>query len=146
MRAADLWRIPGTYPRISALVLGLLAATVFQPLGLWPLALAAMGAFAALLVRTGDPKRAAVLGWLFGFAHFTFGNNWIATAFTHQAEMPAVLADAFGISRSEARRLIAQGGVRIDDEVVTDADVAATELDGRVLRAGKRRFVRLRRD
>ena len=25
MRAADLWRIPGTYPRISALVLGLLA-------------------------------------------------------------------------------------------------------------------------
>ena len=91
MRAADLWRIPGTYPRISALVLGLLAATGFQPLGLWPLALAAMGAFAALLVRTGDPKRAAVLGWLFGFAHFTFGNNWIATAFTHQAEMPAVL-------------------------------------------------------
>ena len=32
-----------------------------------------------------------MLGWLFGVAHFTFGNNWIATAFTHQAEMPAVL-------------------------------------------------------
>src|SRR5690606_30316265 len=46
---------------------------------------------AALLAEAPDAKRAAWLGWLFGFAHFTFGNNWIATAFTHQAEMPAVL-------------------------------------------------------
>jgi tyrosyl-tRNA synthetase len=60
--------------------------------------------------------------------------------------VPAVLADAFGMSRSEARRLIAQGGVRVDDDVVQDADLAAAALDGRVLRAGKRRFVRLRRD
>jgi len=59
--------------------------------------------------------------------------------------LPAVLADAFGVSRSEARRLIAQGGVRLDDEVVAEADVAADDLDGRVLRAGKRRFARLRR-
>jgi tyrosyl-tRNA synthetase len=59
--------------------------------------------------------------------------------------VPAVLADAFGISRSEARRLISQGGVRLDDDVVQDADLAADSLDGRVLRAGKRRFVRLRR-
>ncbi|HWV87698.1 MAG TPA: tyrosine--tRNA ligase [Capillimicrobium sp.] len=59
--------------------------------------------------------------------------------------LPAVLADAFGVSRSEARRLIAQGGVRLDDEVVADPDVPAGDLDGRVLRAGKRRFARLRR-
>ena len=91
MRAADIWLIPSTRPRISALLLGFLAATGFQPLGLWPIALIAMGAFAALLSQTADPKGAAVLGWLFGVAHFTFGNNWIATAFTHQAEMPAVL-------------------------------------------------------
>jgi tyrosyl-tRNA synthetase len=58
--------------------------------------------------------------------------------------LPAVLADAFGISRSEARRLIAQGGVRLDEEVVGEADLPAAGLDGRVLRAGKRRFVRLR--
>jgi tyrosyl-tRNA synthetase len=58
--------------------------------------------------------------------------------------LPAVLADAFGVSRSEARRLIAQGGVRLDDEVVADADVPLDAVDGRVLRAGKRRFVRLR--
>ena len=75
----------------AALVLGFLTATGFQPLGLWPLALAAMAAFAALISEAPDVKRAALLGWLFGVAHFTLGNNWIATAFTWQAEMPAVL-------------------------------------------------------
>ena len=60
--------------------------------------------------------------------------------------VPAVLADAFGISRSEARRLMAQDGVRLDDEVLRDADVPASACArGPVLRAGKRRFVRLRR-
>jgi tyrosyl-tRNA synthetase len=59
--------------------------------------------------------------------------------------VPAVLADAFGISRSEARRLIAQGGVRLDGEALEDVDVAAERLDGAVLQAGRRRFVRLRR-
>jgi tyrosyl-tRNA synthetase len=59
--------------------------------------------------------------------------------------VPAVLADAFGMSRSEARRLIQQGGVRVDEDVVREADLPADALDGRVLRAGKRRFVRLRR-
>ena len=49
MRAAGLWHPVTKYPRLAALVLGFLAATGFQPLGLWPLALAAMAAFAALL-------------------------------------------------------------------------------------------------
>src|SRR5688500_15758197 len=91
MRAAGLWHFLTKHPRASALALGFLAATGFQPLGLWPLALAAMAAFAVLLADAPDAKRAALLGWLFGVAHFTFGNNWIATAFTHQAEMPAAL-------------------------------------------------------
>ncbi len=49
-------------------------------------------------------------------------------------------------SNSEARRLIAQGGVRIDDEVVVDVDaeLAADRLRGAVLRVGKRKFLRLR--
>jgi tyrosyl-tRNA synthetase len=59
--------------------------------------------------------------------------------------VPAVLADAFGISRSEARRLIAQGGVRLDGEALEDVDVGAERLDGAMLQAGRRRFVRLRR-
>src|SRR6478735_4762328 len=90
-RLAGLWQHITGRPRFAALALGLVSATGFQPLGLWPLALAAMGAFAALLAETPDAKRAAVLGWLFGVAHFTLSNNWIAEAFTHQAEMPAAL-------------------------------------------------------
>jgi apolipoprotein N-acyltransferase len=86
-----VWPYLSKHARLSALAFGFLSATGFQPLGLWPVALAAMGAFAALLAESRDAKQAALLGWLFGFAHFTFGNNWIATAFTHQAEMPAVL-------------------------------------------------------
>jgi apolipoprotein N-acyltransferase len=77
--------------KLLALGLGALAATGFQPLGLWPVAMLAMAGFIALLSRTADWRQAAVLGWLFGLAHFTTGNNWIATAFTYQAEMPAAL-------------------------------------------------------
>jgi tyrosyl-tRNA synthetase len=57
--------------------------------------------------------------------------------------MPAVLADAFGLSTSEARRLIAQGGVKVDGEVVGELDVSRARLRGKVVQAGKRRFVRL---
>jgi tyrosyl-tRNA synthetase len=58
--------------------------------------------------------------------------------------VPVVLADSFGLSTSEARRLIAQGGVRVDGQPVRDLDVPRATLDGAVLQAGKRRFVRLR--
>ena len=34
--------------------------------------------------------------------------------------LPALLAQAFGISTSEARRSLAQGGVRLDGEPVAD--------------------------
>jgi tyrosyl-tRNA synthetase len=49
-------------------------------------------------------------------------------------------------SNKEARRLIAQGGVRRDAEVVTDPDssAAVAELDGVTLQVGRRRWVRLR--
>ncbi|MEO6153879.1 MAG: apolipoprotein N-acyltransferase [Croceibacterium sp.] len=79
------------WPRLSALALGFLSAVGFQPLALWPVALLAMAGFAVLLADAPDLRRAALLGWLFGWAHFTFGNNWIATAFTYQAAMPAAL-------------------------------------------------------
>jgi tyrosyl-tRNA synthetase len=60
--------------------------------------------------------------------------------------LPALLAEAFGISSSEARRTIAQGGVRIDGTVVGGdvLDMPADQLDGRVLQLGKRRFARVR--
>jgi apolipoprotein N-acyltransferase len=78
-------------PRLAALLLGAIAATGFQPLGLWQLALLAMAGLAALLHRTTGWKQAAWLGWWFGLGHFTIGNGWIATAFTYQAKMPGWL-------------------------------------------------------
>ena len=57
--------------------------------------------------------------------------------------LPAVLAAAFGLSTSEARRLIAQGGVKINGSVAADLDVPRDSLEGAVVQAGKRRFVRI---
>jgi tyrosyl-tRNA synthetase len=57
--------------------------------------------------------------------------------------LPGMIAAAFGVSTSEARRMIAQGGVRLDGVPVGELDVPLEGLDGRVLQAGKRRFVRL---
>ncbi len=79
------------HPRWSAVFLGLVSALGFRPLALWPLTLIALAALVALIARTPRVRDAAVLGWLFGWGHFTVGNCWIATAFTYQAEMPAVL-------------------------------------------------------
>jgi tyrosyl-tRNA synthetase len=63
-----------------------------------------------------------------------------------QIHLPALLASAFGISTSEARRNLAQGGVRVDGERLANGslDVPATELDGKVLQLGKRRFARVK--
>ena len=58
--------------------------------------------------------------------------------------VPALLATCFGLSTSEARRMIGQGGVRIDGEPLTELDVPRTRLAGAVLQAGKRRFVQFR--
>jgi len=58
--------------------------------------------------------------------------------------LPAVLVDHLGVgSTSEARRLIAQGAVKLDGEPVSDIEVDAERLDGALLQAGKRRFARL---
>jgi tyrosyl-tRNA synthetase len=57
--------------------------------------------------------------------------------------LPAVLSGAFGVSTSDARRLIAQGGVKIDGRQVDELDLARDALSGKVVQAGKRRFARL---
>jgi tyrosyl-tRNA synthetase len=62
-----------------------------------------------------------------------------------QVHLPALIAGTFEMSTSEARRLLAQGGVKLDGESL-DAerlDVPLEELSGRVLQVGKRRFARL---
>jgi tyrosyl-tRNA synthetase len=58
--------------------------------------------------------------------------------------LPALIAELFGGSRSEARRTIEGGGVKLDGEAVSELDLPASALDGRVLQVGKRRFRRLR--
>jgi tyrosyl-tRNA synthetase len=58
--------------------------------------------------------------------------------------LPAALAEWFGVSTSEARRWIAQGGVRVDGDVTESLDVPRAGLAGAVVQAGKRRFVRVR--
>jgi tyrosyl-tRNA synthetase len=57
--------------------------------------------------------------------------------------VPAVLASAFGVSTSEARRLVSQGAVRVNGEVVTELDVSRASLVGALVQAGKRRYARL---
>ncbi|HUF02175.1 MAG TPA: tyrosine--tRNA ligase [Gaiellaceae bacterium] len=57
--------------------------------------------------------------------------------------VPSLLASAFGLSTSEARRLVAQGGVRVDGKAIRDLDLPREQLAGRVLQVGKRRFARL---
>ena len=57
--------------------------------------------------------------------------------------LPALLADTFHFSTSEARRLIGQGGVKLDGEPVSELDLPRARLAGAILQAGKRRFVRL---
>jgi tyrosyl-tRNA synthetase len=59
--------------------------------------------------------------------------------------LPALLAERFGLSTSDARRLIAQGGVKVDGEAVSELDLPRTRLAGALVQAGKRRFVRFAR-
>lgn len=89
--ASQLVEFFARHPRWSALILGVVSALGFRPLALWPLALFAVGALVLLIARTVRVRDALALGWLFGWGHFTLGNNWIATAFTYQADMPAAL-------------------------------------------------------
>jgi tyrosyl-tRNA synthetase len=60
--------------------------------------------------------------------------------------LPALLARAFEISTSEARRLLGQGGVKLDGEAFPNGslDVPAGDVDGKVVQVGKRRFARVR--
>jgi tyrosyl-tRNA synthetase len=60
--------------------------------------------------------------------------------------LPELIAGAFGGSRSDARRKLQQGGVKLDGERVPaePLDLPASALDGRVLQVGKRQFARLR--
>ncbi|MBJ7439581.1 MAG: apolipoprotein N-acyltransferase [Sphingopyxis sp.] len=82
---ADRW------PKLIALTLGAVSATGFAPLNFWPLTLLALAGWMALVARSPKGWRSFGVGWAFGVGHFVVGLNWIATAFTYQAAMPAWL-------------------------------------------------------
>lgn len=76
---------------LVAFLTGAASALAFEPAGLW---LVMPAAFAILLWLLSKAKRlrgALAIGWLFGLGQFVIGLNWIATAFTYQAAMPAWL-------------------------------------------------------
>jgi apolipoprotein N-acyltransferase len=76
---------------LIALVTGALSAFAFQPVGWWPLMILAIAALCELAGRAQSLKQSLLIGWLFGLGQFVIGLNWIATAFTFQAAMPAWL-------------------------------------------------------
>jgi tyrosyl-tRNA synthetase len=61
--------------------------------------------------------------------------------------LPALLVQHLGLgSTSEARRLIAGGGVKVDGETVAELDLPRSRLQGALVQAGKRRFMRFSGD
>jgi len=86
-----IWEQADVRPGLCALGLGLISAGGYPPLHAWWIALPALALFIAQLYKAASWRAAAWQGWLFGWAHLTLANNWIATAFTHQAKMPEFL-------------------------------------------------------
>ena len=74
-----------------SLLAGLVSALGFEPLGLWPLTLLGFAALLWLIESAPRLRSALARGWWFGVGQFALGLNWIATAFTFQAAMPAWL-------------------------------------------------------
>jgi apolipoprotein N-acyltransferase len=76
---------------LIALAIGALSAFAFQPVGATPLAPLALAALCELIWRAKSLRQGLAIGWAFGLGQFIVGLNWIATAFTYQAAMPAWL-------------------------------------------------------
>ncbi|MEM7780258.1 MAG: apolipoprotein N-acyltransferase [Pseudomonadota bacterium] len=80
-----------SWPGLTSVLLGLVAACGYPPLHAWWIALPALALFIAHCRQSPTWRQAAWRGWTFGWAHLTLANNWIAKAFTYQGEMPEVL-------------------------------------------------------
>jgi tyrosyl-tRNA synthetase len=105
----------------------------------------------ALVTRFWSPEAAAEAESTFDKVFIDHGlpdeiEEYVISANGGELHLPEVIASAFGGSRSEARRMLSQGGVKLDGEPLAaePLDVPAATLDGRVLQLGKRKFRRLR--
>jgi tyrosyl-tRNA synthetase len=112
-----------------------------------------------------DRKRAlgrALVGWLHGQEQAAAAEGHFDRVFVrHEApeqiddaafetdggmlHLPGLIAREFGMSRSDARRLIDQGAVSLGQDTLYcgEHDVARERADGQVLKVGRRRFRRL---
>jgi apolipoprotein N-acyltransferase len=79
------------FPKMVALVAGLVSATGFAPLDLWPVTLAAFALWMWLVADAPNLRGALARGYAFGLGHFIVGLNWIAGAFRYQETMPVWL-------------------------------------------------------
>lgn len=64
---------------------------------------------------------------------------------TENVHLPKLISEHFGVSSSAARRCLAQGGVRLDEELLTveQMDLPRSELEGKTLKVGKRQEIQL---
>src|SRR6059036_3270242 len=76
---------------LYAFIAGAASAFAFAPVGWWPLLPVAFAVLCELICRSKTLWRGLLIGWVFGVGQFVVGLNWIATAFTYQAAMPAWL-------------------------------------------------------
>jgi tyrosyl-tRNA synthetase len=118
---------PGLSPRDAKRAL---ARTLVERFHGSSAAAAAEEHFERVIVRHEIPEEIETLAW---------------PANGELVHLPALLAQAFGVSTSDGRRSLAQGGVRLDGEPVAAGalDLPADQVNGRVLQLGKRRFARI---
>lgn len=57
--------------------------------------------------------------------------------------LPNVISNAFGVSTTQARRLLKDGAIKIDGEKIHDLTCARMDIEGKVLQSGKRKFVKV---
>lgn len=76
---------------ILLLLAGCAAAFGFAPFDLWPITFLALVLLIAQVLGAARGRDALWRGWAFGVGLFLVGDNWVATAFTYQGNMPAWL-------------------------------------------------------
>jgi tyrosyl-tRNA synthetase len=104
----------------------------------------------ALVARFHDPEAAEVAEREFDRVHIEHEPPGdirtvpFEVSSTGEVHLPALLAAAFGITTSEARRNLAQGAVRLDGTRVANGtlDLPAERIAGKVIQLGRRRFAR----
>src|SRR4051794_5240441 len=57
--------------------------------------------------------------------------------------LPQLLSDQFGQSNSHWRRMIEQGGIKLDGEPIREIELPADRLRGSLIQAGKRQFLKV---